>query len=123
VLLNLVSNGIKYRDPEKAQSLVEIVAVQAPADDSPTCVFEVRDNGIGIPVEAQEAIFQRFFRAHEHLDSALEVTGTGLGLSIVVECVKALGGAITCDSTPGTGTAFRVTLPGTPVHEAADSHR
>lgn len=122
VLLNLVSNGIKYRDPQKPRSLVEIVSVQAPADDNPSCVFEVRDNGIGIPAEAQDAIFQRFFRAHEHLDTALEVTGTGLGLSIVVECVKALGGAITCDSTPGTGTAFRVTLPGTPVHEAAESH-
>jgi signal transduction histidine kinase len=122
VLLNLVSNGIKYRDPAKTDSLVEIVSVAAPTDDSPLCVFEVRDNGIGIPADAQEAIFQRFFRAHEHLDSTLGVTGTGLGLSIVVDCVKALGGVITCQSSPGTGTVFQVTLPATPVVEIDGPH-
>jgi signal transduction histidine kinase len=122
VLLNLVSNGIKYRDPERTDALVEIVSVAAPTDDSPLCVFEVRDNGIGIPAEAQEAIFQRFFRAHEHLDSTLGVTGTGLGLSIVVDCVKALGGEITCQSSPGTGTVFQVTLPATPVVEIDEPH-
>lgn len=125
VLLNLVSNGIKYRDPEKSDALVEIVSVAAPSDDNPRCVFEVRDNGIGIPGDAQEAIFQRFFRAHEHLDATLGVTGTGLGLSIVVDCVKALGGVITCQSSPGRGTVFQVTLPATPTatpHELAEPH-
>jgi signal transduction histidine kinase len=117
VLLNLVSNGIKYRDPEKSHALVEVVSVRPPSDESPMCVFEVRDNGIGIPADAQEAIFQRFYRAHEHLDSTLGVSGTGLGLSIVVDCVKALGGTITCESSPGQGTAFRVTLPCTPTGE------
>jgi signal transduction histidine kinase len=121
VLLNLVSNGIKYRDPEKEQAKVEIVAVKAPTGDSPTCVFEVRDNGIGIPADAQEAIFQRFYRAHEHLDTTLGVSGTGLGLSIVVDCVKALGGTIACESSPGQGTAFRVTLPSTPTDGIADA--
>jgi signal transduction histidine kinase len=114
VLLNLVSNGIKYRDPDKGRAHVEIRSLQAPTDDSPICVFEVRDNGIGIPADAQEAIFQRFFRAHEHLDTTLGVTGTGLGLSIVVDCVKALGGTIACESSPGQGTSFRVALPCTP---------
>jgi signal transduction histidine kinase len=123
VLLNLVSNGIKYRDPEKDQALVEIASIKKPTSDSPACVFEVRDNGIGIPSDAQEAIFQRFFRAHEHLDSTLGVSGTGLGLSIVVDCVKALGGEITCESSPGQGTAFQVTLPGAPVHEGVDPRR
>ncbi|HUE86084.1 MAG TPA: HAMP domain-containing sensor histidine kinase [Vicinamibacterales bacterium] len=123
VLLNLVSNGIKYRDPEKSHALVEIVCVKSPTGDSPTCVFDVRDNGIGIPPEAQEAIFQRFFRAHEHLDTALGVSGTGLGLSIAVECVKALGGAITCESTPGRGTAFQVTLPDTPAGDVVAPRR
>lgn len=122
VLLNLVSNGIKYRDPERTDALVEIVSVAAPTDANPRCVFEVRDNGIGIPADAQEAIFQRFFRAHEHLDSTLGVTGTGLGLSIVVDCVKALGGEITCQSSPGTGTVFQVTLPAMPVVEIDGPH-
>jgi signal transduction histidine kinase len=121
VLLNLVSNGIKYRDPEKGQAKVEILALKGPTGDSPTCVFEVRDNGIGIPADAQEAIFQRFYRAHEHLDTTLGVSGTGLGLSIVVDCVKALGGTIACESSPGQGTAFRVTLPSTPTDGIADA--
>jgi signal transduction histidine kinase len=119
VLLNLVSNGIKYRDPAKSQALVEILPVPATAN-SPLCVFEVRDNGIGIPVESQEAIFQRFFRAHEHLDTTLGVSGTGLGLSIVVDCVKALGGTIACESNPGEGTTFRVALPCSPSDETAE---
>lgn len=123
VLLNLVSNGIKYRDPGKGHALVEILSAQAATGDSPTCVFEVRDNGIGIPVDAQEAIFQRFYRAHEHLDTTLGVSGTGLGLSIVVECVKALGGTITCESTPGRGTAFQVTLPATPAGDVVAPRR
>jgi len=117
VLLNLVSNGIKYRDPDKGHALVEVLSAQAPTGDRPMCVFEVRDNGIGIPADAQEAIFQRFYRAHEHLDTTLGVSGTGLGLSIVVDCVRALGGTIACESSPGQGTAFRVTLPCTPTDE------
>ncbi len=123
VLLNLVSNGIKYRDPDKSQPVVEILSIHAPDDDSTMCAFEVRDNGIGIPADALEAIFQRFYRAHEHLDTTLGVSGTGLGLSIVVDCVKALGGAIACESSPGEGTAFRVTLPCTPADEIVDPRR
>jgi signal transduction histidine kinase len=123
VLLNLVSNGIKYRDPEKGHALVEIVSVAPPTGDRPLCMFEVRDNGIGIPADAQEAIFQRFYRAHEHLDTTLGVSGSGLGLSIVVDCVKALGGTIACQSRLGQGTSFRVTLPCTPTDEIVDSRR
>ena len=123
VLLNLVSNGIKYRDPDKSQPVVEILSIHAPDDDSTMCAFEVRDNGIGIPADALEAIFQRFYRAHEHLDTTLGVSGTGLGLSIVVDCVKALGGAIACESSPGEGTAFRVKLPCTPADEIVDPRR
>jgi two-component system sensor histidine kinase ResE len=120
ILLNLVSNGIKYRDPDKSQAHVEILAVQSPADASPACVFEVRDNGIGIPVHAQKSIFQRFYRAHEHLDTTLGISGSGLGLSIVVDCVKALDGTIACESNPGQGTSFRVTLPCAPAADPAD---
>jgi signal transduction histidine kinase len=120
ILLNLVSNGIKYRDPDKSQAHVEILAVQSPADASAACVFEVRDNGIGIPVHAQKSIFQRFYRAHEHLDTTLGISGSGLGLSIVVDCVKALDGTIACESNPGQGTSFRVTLPCAPAADPAD---
>jgi signal transduction histidine kinase len=111
ILLNLVSNGIKYRHPEVRDAFVAVQTVEPPIDGATHWAFAVRDNGIGIPEEAQDAIFRRFFRAHEHLDTALGTTGSGLGLSIVVECVKALGGTIQCNSRAGEGTTFLVRLP------------
>jgi signal transduction histidine kinase len=110
VLLNLVSNAIKYSDPAKPDSFVEIALCANGAADE-TCTLCVRDNGLGISVADQPTIFARFFRAHSHLDVALGVSGTGLGLAIVAECVQALGGSIRCESTVGRGTTFFVTLP------------
>jgi signal transduction histidine kinase len=110
VLLNLVSNAIKYSDPAKPDSFVEI-ASYADSEADQMCTFCVRDNGLGIPEAEQSAIFARFFRAHSHLDTELGVSGTGLGLAIVVECVQALGGSIRCESTVGQGTTFFVTVP------------
>ena len=122
ILLNLVSNGIKYRNPAAANAIVAIENIEVPGPAATHWVFRVRDNGIGIPEEAQDAVFRRFFRAHEHLDTALGTTGSGLGLSIVVECVKALGGSIQCQSRAGEGTSFVITLPLTsPDASAADA--
>jgi len=109
VLVNLVSNAMKYSDPAKPQRFVEISAGGTAADAG--CVLCVRDNGIGIPESVQDSIFQRFFRAHPHLDAQHGVTGSGLGLAIAAECVRGLGGSIRCESTVGEGTAFFVTLP------------
>jgi signal transduction histidine kinase len=116
VLLNLVANAIKYSDPAKPQPFVEIVNARRAADQveptgGPTCTICVRDNGLGIPDEDQPAIFDRFFRAHAHLDQELGVSGTGLGLAIVIDCVHAMGGSIRCESRAGDGTSFFVTLP------------
>ncbi len=109
VLLNLVSNAIKYSDPHKPESFVEIVPGAPGA--AGMCTVCVRDNGIGIEAEDQAAVFDRFFRAHAHLDQELGVTGTGLGLAIVADCVKALGGSVRCESGAGEGTTFFVDLP------------
>lgn len=109
VLMNLVSNAIKYCDQRKAGPFVEIAAAEG--EVSGTVELIVRDNGLGVSPELQPTIFERFTRAHAHLDETLGVSGTGLGLSIVAECVEAIGGAIRCESTPGEGTAFVVTLP------------
>lgn len=109
VLLNLVSNAIKYSDPSKAEPFVEIAAAPAGAEGS--CTICIRDNGLGINEANQTAIFDRFFRAHSHLDGELGITGTGLGLAIVADCVEALGGTIRCESREGEGTSFFVTLP------------
>ena len=118
VLLNLMSNAIKYSDGEKAGPFVEVTLApagsgqlgeDAPSSDAVT--IAVRDNGIGIPDADQAAIFDRFFRAHAHLDQELGVTGIGLGLAIVVDCVQALDGSIRCESKSGDGTSFFITLP------------
>jgi signal transduction histidine kinase len=109
VLLNLVSNAIKYSDPKKPESFVEVVP--APGGAEGGCTICVRDNGIGIQDADLAAVFDRFFRAHAHLDQELGVSGTGLGLAIVAECVEALGGTIRCESRAGDGTCFFITLP------------
>jgi signal transduction histidine kinase len=116
VLLNLVANAIKYSDVAKAEPFVEIVRARRTVDavaqaGGATCTICVRDNGLGIPEADQPAIFDRFFRAHAHLDQELGVTGTGLGLAIVIDCVDALGGSIRCESRTGEGTSFYITLP------------
>jgi signal transduction histidine kinase len=108
-LLNLVSNAIKYSDPAKRECFVEIGKEASPEEHE--CVISVRDNGLGIPENDRDAIFDRFFRAHAHMDGELGVSGSGLGLAIVAECVGALGGTIRCQSTLGEGTTFRITLP------------
>lgn len=109
VLLNLVSNAIKYSDRAKASCMVSIEPSGDSSDDA--CTVCVRDNGLGIREADQHAVFERFFRAHAHLDGPSGVTGTGLGLSIVAECMQALGGSVRCESAPGRGTTFFITLP------------
>ena len=65
------------------------------------------DTGIGIPPEYLPHVFEKFFR----VPGTTHPPGTGLGLAIVREIVLAHGGLITCESTPGAGTVFHMTLP------------
>jgi signal transduction histidine kinase len=109
-LINLVSNGIKYSDPSKSDAFVEITAVEGDSAEE-SRVVRVRDNGLGIPEPDRSAIFERFFRAHAHLDSQLGVTGSGLGLAITADCIQAMGGTIACESSVGVGSSFLITLP------------
>jgi signal transduction histidine kinase len=109
VLLNLVSNGIKYSEPDRTESFVAVEPEET--GEATTCSFRVRDNGIGISREHQPAVFSRFFRGHPDRDAAGDAGGTGLGLAIVAECVAALGGTIRFESVPGKGTTFIITIP------------
>ena len=118
VLLNLVSNAIKYCDPSKPDRFIEVGASLTSAE---MCAIIVRDNGLGIAEQDQTAIFDRFFRAHSHLDHALGVTGTGLGLAIVAECVRELDGSIRCESSLGSGTTFLISVPRRSRLVSADS--
>jgi signal transduction histidine kinase len=107
VLVNLVANGIKYSDPHKSERFVEITAIT----NDQAHEIRVCDNGIGVPTEAIDRIFERFHRAHPDMDSTLGIDGTGLGLAIVDECVKSLGAEIRIESEEGVGTAFVLSLP------------
>jgi signal transduction histidine kinase len=107
-LVNLLSNAIKYSDPAKAQRVVEISARRLQDD---TCEIVVRDNGLGIPANRITRIFRRFTRAHADRAELDAVSGVGLGLAIVDDCVTAMNGTITVESTEGVGTVFCMTLP------------
>jgi signal transduction histidine kinase len=107
-MLNFLSNGIKYADPDKPHRTVDVSGT--PGDDG-CCRIVIRDNGIGIPSDRVATIFDRFSRAHAHRDGDLNVTGLGLGLSIAADCVRALGGRIEVESEERRGTTFLLTLP------------
>lgn len=110
ILINLLSNGIKYCDPQKPDPFVEVTCVEGECPDGHVRLL-IRDNGLGVPDEMQDRIFGRFTRAHAHLDDEHGVSGSGLGLSIVAECVEAVGGRIACHSKVGEGTTFDLVLP------------
>jgi signal transduction histidine kinase len=113
VLMNLLSNAIKYADPAKLERTVEVVSLpDASSPDHRTIV--VRDNGLGMTQSTLAKVFQPFFRGHAESDQTLGNSGSGLGLTIVDECVRALGGRIEIESTPGVGTVCRLTLPEVP---------
>ena len=109
VLVNLISNAIKYSDPDKPARFVEIDTAATERPD--ICQIVVRDNGIGIAEPELRSIFGRFYRGHADRDHELGNTGLGLGLSIVADCVDALKGDIRVESTLGEGTTFTIELP------------
>jgi signal transduction histidine kinase len=109
ILMNLISNAIKYCDPAKPDRFVKIESVSAERED--LVGIMVRDNGIGIPQAHLSTVFRRFVRAHASRDSELGVRGSGLGLAIAAECAEAVGGSIRVDSSVGEGTSFLVTVP------------
>lgn len=116
--VNLLSNAIKYSDAGKAERIVEVVG--GPGSDA-ECRLVVRDNGIGIPADRIDSIFDRFSRAHADRDDLYGVTGVGLGLSIVADCVRAMGGRVAVESSEELGTAFFITLPRTAAGEGIPS--
>ncbi|HEY9288653.1 MAG TPA: PAS domain-containing sensor histidine kinase [Candidatus Dormibacteraeota bacterium] len=102
ILVNLVTNAIKYSEPGTQ------ITLTARSDQS-TVRFEVSDQGVGIREEHVPRLFEKFYRAD---DPAVRRTpGTGLGLYIVRSLVSMLGGQVEVRSEYGKGSSFIVTLP------------
>ena len=112
VLLNLVSNAIKFTDRGGVE--LAIKALASPAGQA-CLLFSVRDSGLGMSAEAVTRLFSPFMQ----VDHAASKTrrGTGLGLSISQRIVEAMGSRIEVDSAPGEGSCFHFTLS-LPLHES-----
>lgn len=102
VLVNLISNAMKYTD-RGGRIAVEI------GERDGCAIITVADSGIGIPKEDTERVFERFYRTDK--SRARKTGGTGIGLSIARAIVQAHGGTISCESEPGKGSRFEVSLP------------
>lgn len=102
VMINLIDNAYKYVG---ALGNIKVSTRTEGAYD----ILEVSDDGMGIPLDQQHRIFERFFRVDSSRSS--EVEGTGLGLSIVKHIIQKHDGKIKVTSTPGRGTSFTVSLP------------
>jgi two-component system phosphate regulon sensor histidine kinase PhoR len=104
VLFNLVENAIKYGRNEGC------VTIGGHEGSEGKVELWVRDDGPGIPAEACERVFERFYRVDRA--RSRETGGTGLGLSIVKHIVQAHGGEVWLKSDLGAGATFHFTLPG-----------
>jgi|SRR5919199_4357293 signal transduction histidine kinase len=100
ILTNLLSNSIKY-SPDGGKISLQLACEQN------NVIFSCSDEGIGIPPEDLQNLFESFSRA----SNVGTIAGTGLGLSIIKKCVDLQGGQITVESKVGVGTTFTVSLP------------
>ena len=108
ILLNLVSNAMKYNKPG---GRVDVTVTELPgAGEKAVYRFEVKDTGIGMSKEfLQQHLFQPFTQENGRARTVYQ--GTGLGMSIVDELVRTMGGSITAQSQQGVGSTFTVELP------------
>jgi two-component system phosphate regulon sensor histidine kinase PhoR len=112
VLSNLVDNAIKY-----GRTGGRVTVGAQSANDSKVEIF-VKDDGVGLPAEALERVFERFYRVDKA--RSREQGGTGLGLSIVKHIVQGHGGRVWARSEPGQGATFYFTLPAVEQTENAN---
>lgn len=102
LLYNLVDNAIKYRKEDLQITI-------ATADIKDSIAIKIQDNGVGMSVDTQKYIFDRFYRGDK--SDRHDVKGFGLGLSYVKYIVQAHNGSIEVDSRRGLGTTFNIYLP------------
>lgn len=100
VLINLLSNAIKF-SPGSDKVYLNVF------EENDSVVFQIKDDGIGIPSVDLERVFEAFSRG----TNVTTISGTGLGLSIVKKATELLGGHVSVTSKVGYGTTFSVTIP------------
>jgi signal transduction histidine kinase/CheY-like chemotaxis protein len=115
ILTNLVSNAVKFTQT----GFVSLTVAPGPdRDGTPTLRFSIEDTGIGFDSKTRERLFSRF----EQADGAItrRFGGSGLGLAISRQLAEMMGGDLDCESEPGGGSAFILTIPFSPA-EAPDA--
>ncbi|MGB3512552.1 MAG: ATP-binding protein [Microcoleaceae cyanobacterium] len=100
ILKNLLSNAIKY-SPAGGEVNFQLTL------ENQEAIFQIKDEGIGIPKENHKQLFESFYRA----GNVGKIAGTGLGLSIVKQCVELHGGTIELESEVDKGSTFIVKIP------------
>ena len=123
ILINLLTNSIKYTKPGGRVSLTIREELIPENKNTVRLIFIVEDTGIGMSEEFQKTMYDSFSRATN--SQINKIQGSGLGLAIVKQMVELMNGSIDCLSKPGTGTRFTVTLEfpiaETPPETASDS--
>ncbi len=129
ILLNLVSNALKFTDTGAVRIGVRLASDQIPIADRPfKLLFSVSDTGIGITDEQMQRLFQPFSQAT--VSTSRKYGGTGLGLVICKKLVEIMGGKIQVDSKPNRGSIFSFTVttqiaktqPSYTLQDAIDKH-
>lgn len=103
VFYNLLANALKFSDPEEGRAWIRL------APEERQISIEIRDNGIGIPEDQFERIFDRFTQVEGEMTRRFE--GSGIGLALAKEIVTLHGGNISVHSALGQGSTFTITLP------------
>jgi two-component system sensor histidine kinase/response regulator len=109
ILKNLISNAIKYQNPNNRNQRVKI---EINSTSKEACII-ISDNGIGIAQEHLQNIFNLFFR----VGNSTQKEGTGIGLYIVKEAVEKIKGTLTFKSTPLVGSLFQIIIPNDLIEE------
>jgi signal transduction histidine kinase len=108
IVNNLLSNAFKFT-PEGGKIILRADYVPGQYGLTEMLTFSVSDNGIGIPADLTEKIFDRFYQVEENLKR--DSSGTGLGLSLTRDLVHLMHGEIYVTSEPGKGSTFKVNIP------------
>ena len=119
ILVNLLSNSVKFTEHGEIVTTVKALKATPDTAKGSELLFSVRDTGIGIPTGRLERLFLPFEQADA--STARHFGGTGLGLSISRRLVELMGGRIWAESTPGNGATFNFTLPLSAAMPTTDS--